>query len=295
MLDVLERMVKSNRHLKEGQVASFRRTSEDDISLYIDIIKYGFLSSSRSQVSADFMEEFNRLSLDDQITVSRGDSTCSLIAVVLERIMCDGSAGSVNFSGSNSQVVADATAAINIVTRNLSGVSSDPEVLYRYFVNAEIKPAEVQRFEDAEFQALLVLRLLNEERVLFTWIVKNLIVLIQAGSLDLEKNSGFFIKIFRREKYIHGEQEKLFYIAALGCVTVFEGLIGTRLFIDPFSKQTNYSTWLNHVQKYLFLVKVTYGIEKQGALPLFANAFLKRHSYFLELYEHDRYVSTSRS
>ena len=291
MSNEMERQITSNTYLKGGQVVSLYQTTDDSVSMFIDIIRYGFLRSSTQQIEPEFRKKFYELDINEQLRLSPLDKTHTLTAMTIENIMFNGIPPNYTIHTNNIKLANNILSAINISNNFLDGIPSDHELLYKYFVNASINQDQAQRFLDASFQKLLTSRLLTEQRVLFTSIANNLIVMIEVGALSPEIHQQFFKDLFNRETYVQGEQKILFRLAISKSTKLLDSILSIRLLIDPFSKQTNYSTWLNHVQKYLFIVGVAADLAKQNpeVSPTVKNS-LRDFSYFSAMYKRDKFI-----
>lgn len=287
----LEQQITSKTYLKEGTTLSLYQTSDDNISSFIDIIRYDFIRSVTHQIKQEFRQSFYKLEINEQLRLSKLDKTSSLLAMSIESIMFNGIPPDCVISDENNTLVDAILVAINISTSNLDKIPDNDELLYRYFVNASIKPEQVNRFRNPNFQKNLTNRLLTEERVLFTSITNNLITMMETDALNPASYHSFFKDLFKRETHIQGEQKNLFRLAVSKEPRLLDELISVRLLIDPFSKQTNFSTWLNHTQKYLFLAEIAKdSISKNPTPSTNATLFLEKLSCFNEVFKHDRSI-----
>jgi len=165
-------------------------------------------------------------------------------------------------------------------------VDADTSLLYRYFVNAKISSGSIHYFSGAKFISIALDKIVNEERVIFTWIVQNIKSMIQASLLDPSEHRSFFKKLFEKYSYIQGEQAALFMMAASRDYLLFDVLLDVRLAIDPFSKQVDYSLWLRDSAKFLFLEKIR-SLEGVSAAKR-VSEFDQKLNVFREIYKFDR-------
>lgn len=130
---------------------------------------------------------------------------------------------------------------------------SNIEGLYKYFRSREIAPDELKHFTSYEFMGHSFRRMLQEERVIFTWMINNLISLVDAGAVDIEENAEFFVSLLKDNDYPNETHKNLFLLALKKQPSFIENLLKIDLKVDPFTKQNNFSKWLKEVKKFMFI------------------------------------------
>ncbi|WP_203142628.1 hypothetical protein [Marinobacter mangrovi] len=130
---------------------------------------------------------------------------------------------------------------------------SNIEGLYKYFRSREINADELNHFTSDEFIDYSFRRMLKEERVIFTWMINNLIYLVDIDAISIDKNSEFFVSLLRDDDYQNETHMTLFLLVLKKKPNFIEDILGLNLFIDPFTKQYNYSKWLKEVRKFRFI------------------------------------------
>lgn len=127
------------------------------------------------------------------------------------------------------------------------------EGLYKYFRSREIKADELKHFTSYEFIKHSFHRILQEERVIFTWMINNLASLVDIGAVSIDENAEFFVNLLRDNDYPNETHKALFLLALRKHPSLVEDILKINLKIDPFTKQTNYSKWLKEIRKFSFI------------------------------------------
>lgn len=130
---------------------------------------------------------------------------------------------------------------------------SNTEGLYKYFRSKKINEDELKHFTSEKFIDHSFHRIQSEERIIFTWMIENLISLLELNAINIEKNSKFFVSLLRENDYPNDAHMKLFLSVIEKNPKFIEDLLKLKLCIDPFTKQYNYSKWLKEVRKFSFI------------------------------------------
>ncbi len=130
---------------------------------------------------------------------------------------------------------------------------SNIEGLYKYFRSCEVSKDQLVYFVSDDFLKYSFEKMQKEEKVIFTWMVKNLYSLIEVGAVDVGESFGFFVEFFKGNDYLNETHKALYRLVLKKKPSLVEQLLGVRLCIDPFTKQCNYSKWLKEVGKFKFI------------------------------------------
>lgn len=250
-IEEMKTQIQSGLHLNdEVQILSEKDTCS--IRFYVDLIKYGNTYSAKRQLNSGFIDDFNSLAIEKKAELAALDKRNILPAVLLSELAEDPNYR--QWIGSQNLMIREMISAIAIVNADIDSIDkNDDRLLYQFFVNSRIKPENLTYFSKEPFVTSMLKKLLTEERVIFTWIVLNLIFMIQNSLLNPFQHRAFFIKLFNKEPYIQGELNTLFVEAVLKDPTLFEALTKCPLSIDPFTKQIDHSLWLRDSAKFLHL------------------------------------------
>ncbi|WP_162988113.1 hypothetical protein [Alcaligenes aquatilis] len=253
-LEQLKECVKSGRHIRKDAQVRLPREDEVKIYIYIDLIKYGVIYEAGYWLDSDFAKAFKSLSIETKAELAEIDGNLVLPAALLtELYQLDYPA----WTNSGNAMIKEMVLASAIVDNRLDLIDKDDYwALYRYFVNTRLELTSLSDFSNPLFVKFMLDKLITEKRVIFTWIVQNLISMIRASSLRPAEHEKFFVELFKESQYVQGERADLFLEAVEKHPRLFCLLIKDRLSIDPFSKQTNYSQWLRDSEKFLYLGKL---------------------------------------
>ncbi len=125
--------------------------------------------------------------------------------------------------------------------------------LYKYFRSCEISKDELNLFTSNEFIEYSFRKILKEERVIFTWMINNLVSLVNIDAINIEENSEFFVKLLSDNDYPNQTHMSLFLLVLKKRPKFIEDILKLNLHIDPFTKQYNYSKWLKEARKFSFI------------------------------------------
>lgn len=165
--------------------------------------------------------------------------------------------------------------------------SSNVEGLYKYFRSREIRADELKCFSSNEFVKHSFGRMLQEERVIFTWMINNLISLVEIDAVRVDENSEFFVSFLRDNDYPNETHKALFVLALRKHPSLIESILKIRLRIDPFTKQNNYSKWLVEVRKFKFISALRDSLPRNYISQEVA-LFDKTKSDVYRIYRHDK-------
>ncbi len=259
---------------------------EDKITAYIDTIKYRISHKARSAINTDFYDAFIKLSLQRKAQLSDLDDEFILAAITIDSLLHKDYR---KLLSSSTTTLKDMATAIAIVFQDLNILpDADNKILYKYFVNTKIPEEALHYFSSTSFISETLKKLLYEERVIFTWIIQNLTHMIRNSLLVPSKHKAFFTEIFKKQNYIQGEHAILFLEAITKAPDLFSDLAKIPLSIDPFSKQTNFTLWLQDSAKFLSLARLR-TISGITATPTVLS-FDQRLITFQELYKYDRSI-----
>lgn len=130
---------------------------------------------------------------------------------------------------------------------------SNNEELYKYFRFCRINEYNLHCFISSEFLEFSFSKMLEEERVIYVWMIYNLTSLIVIDAIDVSAHFEFFAILLRNNDYPN-ETHKILYLKALEkCPNLINEILEKRFEIDPFTKQTNYSRWLIEIRMFGFV------------------------------------------
>lgn len=143
----------------------------------------------------------------------------------------------------------------------LAVISGNPQIipplniegLYKYFRSREISEDELNFFTSNEFIKHSFRRMLKEERVIFTWMINNLVSLVDIDAISIDENSESFVSLLRDNDYPNETHMALFVLTLKKRPSFIEDVLRIKLNIDPFTKQYNYSKWLREIRKFNFV------------------------------------------
>lgn len=135
--------------------------------------------------------------------------------------------------------------------------------LYKYFRSREITETELEHFTSDEFIEYSFRMMLKEERVIFTWMINNLISLLKMDVISIDKHSEFFIKLLKDNDYLHEIHMSLFLLVLKRKPCFIKNIVELKLCIDPFTKQYNYSKWLKDIKKFDFISSLKDSISEE--------------------------------
>lgn len=283
-IEEMETAIQTGHHVNDDvQILSEKDLSS--IRFYVDLIKYGNTYSAKRQLNPEFIGSFNILSIENKAELAALDKRNILAAALLSEIAEDPNYR--QWIGNENLMIREMISAIAIVNADIDSIDkNDDLLLYQYFVNSRIEPGNLTHFSREPFVTSMLSRLLTEERIIFTWIVLNLISMIQNSLLNPFQHNDFFIELFKKESYIQGELDTLFVEAVLKAPTLFGELTECPLSIDPFTKQIDHSRWLRDSAKFLHLERWRNleGVLKTGRV---AN-FERKLNAFKEINKYDR-------
>ena len=242
----------------------------------------------RRWLKSEFLENFKNLSIEEKADIAALDEQHILAAALLPELMGE---NYKKWIDSPNLVVKEMVAAIAIANGDFDAIDkTDESTLYRYFVNSRVEIENLINFSNPIFVTSMLNRLIIEERVIFTWIVQNLISMIQNSHLDPSQHKAFFSELFNKNSYIQGELSILFKEAILKEPNLFDELTRCQLSIDPFTKQIDYSLWLRDSAKFLYLEKLRMltGIEATKQ----TNIFEQRLITFKKINKYDSAISS---
>ncbi|WP_174874908.1 hypothetical protein [Vogesella oryzae] len=276
--------VQAGHHIKNNSEFYAPPNEKDRVSAFIDLIKYHASSSARRALNNQFLENFDSLSTEEKATLAELDNLHLISAILIDELQ---RTSSKEWIGSSITILSEMANAIAIVNGNIDLIdSSDNSSLYRFFVHSKIESQHLPSFSNDTFFQYALTRLLNEERVIFTWIVNNLILLVEQGHLDPSRHTDFFLGLFKKSNYIQGELSALFATAVSKTPNLFEALARSPLSIDPFTRQVNFSLWLQDSAKFKYIATLrnTEGIVETG----YTQQFDQKFSLFREMNKFDR-------
>ncbi|KRP74720.1 hypothetical protein TX23_00575 [Pseudomonas paralactis] len=259
------------------------------INAYIDLIKYGSARIAHTVITTSFHESFASLQIEQKAQLSELDEELILASLTIESLL---DAGYKDHLHNKNTTLKDMATAIAIVFEDANILKdADEKTLYTYFVNARVPHENLELFSNPHFLSLTLDKLLSEERVIFTWIIQNITQMIRDSLLDPSAHKTFFSELFRTQKYIQGEHATLFFEAITASPKLFEDLAKTKLVIDPFNRQTDFSQWLQDSAKFLSLAKLR-EISNIRETKI-VRAFDQKLRVFQEIYKHDRSIMQS--
>jgi hypothetical protein len=130
---------------------------------------------------------------------------------------------------------------------------SDYDSLFLYFIERRIVKTNATTFSTDGFLKILTARLVQEDGSVLDQTRENIATLIESGAIQVALNVEFFKKLFERRGTLTESDYKMFRIAILKFPGLFSVLTDVRLRIDPFTFQVDYSSWITHAQKLMFL------------------------------------------
>jgi hypothetical protein len=224
--DDMKKDVDLKRHIKSGVTFFAPQAGRDRISVFIDMIKYRAPISATRALDEEFHDSFNDLSVEKRAVLAELDKHFILPAILIADLEAT---DSNKWIGHQIPILDDIANAIAIASGDLAAISKTDKLnLYRFFVNSRIDPSDLAIFSGGEFLQFSLNKLLSEERVIFTWIVQNLIAMVEQSLLSPTDHANFFVGLFEKSNYIQGELSALFKIAVQRAPDLFEKLASVR-------------------------------------------------------------------
>ena len=131
--------------------------------------------------------------------------------------------------------------------------ASSYEGLYKYFRSHKITENSFSHFSSKEFVKYSFTKMLKEENVIFTWMINNLESLVAIDAIKVEEHHDSFVKLLRGTDYPNETHKDLFVLAIEKAPDLINEIVKMRLEIDPFTKQSNYTKWLQEVRMFKFV------------------------------------------
>lgn len=131
--------------------------------------------------------------------------------------------------------------------------TSSKEALYKYFRSHQINNESLSHFASKDFINFAFTKILEEEKVIFTWMVNNLTSLVKLEIINPCDDHKFFVKFLKNVKYPNETHKTLYLSVIEKTPDLINKLIKIRLDIDPFTKQTNFTKWLDEVRMFKFI------------------------------------------
>lgn len=288
-IEELKQHVIKRSFIKNDSTYSTPTAGPNKINAYIDLIKYGSARIAHSVLTPNFHDSFAGLQIEQKAKLSELDEDLILASLTIESLL---DAGYKKHLNNKNSTLKDMATAIAIVFEDASiPKEADETTLYTYFVNVRVPHENLETFSTPQFLSVTLDKLLREERVIFTWIIQNITQMIRDSLLDPSAHKTFFSELFRTQKYIQGEHATLFFEAITASPKLFEDLAKTKLVIDPFNRQTNFSQWLQDSAKFLSLAKLREISNIRETKTV--RAFDKKLRAFQEMYKHDRSIMQS--
>jgi hypothetical protein len=282
--ETLKDQVQSGSYIHDDATAEIQKTDAPPIVRYLDFLNYRVAARVRQWLSTSFRNDLNGLSIDQKAELATLDAKGIISAILISDLL---ESDFKALAGSNQAPIPDMLNAIAIYLEDLDFIDKrDQLLLYLYFVNARVSEETAPTFASEDFIRLLLDKLLNEERVIFTSIIKNLILMVDRGHIDVTQHREFFQGLFYKNNYIQGELAELLLRATKKDNGLFDLISSTQLSIDPFTKQIDYSRWLRDGKKFLYLEILRNNIPHHSS-PQIAK-FEARVSKFKEINKFDR-------
>lgn len=130
---------------------------------------------------------------------------------------------------------------------------TNDEMLYKYFRSQEIGQKSLHLFQSPSFLSLAKRKMLQEERVIFIWMISNLISLIKNDTAEVIQDHKFLVALLKATDYPNKTHTTLFCLALQKHPNLVNEFVKIKLDIDPFTKQTNYTKWLQQVRMFNFI------------------------------------------
>lgn len=256
--ELLIEIIKQGKHLAENSnTLNHLRLSRERVSRLIEILNYYPIDWILGFFDDKFIQDFNNLSFSDKLEIAEKDKSGLIILLMVI------SQEPPNFTSLIShpidlQSYIDFVLVLALDKRNISLIPHDNyELMYEYFVFAEIDASEASNFSSNAFLTHLFEKLLEERQVLYSKISHNLLVLMDCSIIDPKnkEHADFIERLFIKEDYIQGGIYQIL-VKAIELSPVFLiQLFKDKLSIDPFTRSTNYSKWLNEKNKFQFLTE----------------------------------------
>lgn len=286
-IEELKAQTLAGLHIRSDAQILLPEMKEASINFYLDLIRYSSFYFVRRWLNTEFANSFDALPIEAKAEIAKLDAHHILPARVLSELTDQDYTQWLN---SPNLMLSEMASAIAIVNANLEALNkSDETLLYQYFVNSRIEPKDIAHFSSDSFIRSTLNKLLTEQRVIFTWIVQNLISMTQGALINPLQHKDFFLELFQKESYIQGELSRLFNVAVAKEPNLFEELTKCRLSIDPFTKQVDHSLWLRDGAKFLYLEEILSQIEMKSTEQI--AAFKHKLKIFKEINKFDRSLS----
>lgn len=238
---------------KEG--ADYTYTFSSDVTdACIDASRYVDSYGIRRSLSAEIINLVDsKANIQEKLEIARRDKKNVIAAYLVTYHHYDAN-DIYNFLVAGDEYFASIGVGLAVINDNpLIIPQSNIEGLYKYFRSREINAEQLKHFTSDEFINHSFRRMLKEERVIFTWMINNLISLMGIDAIGVDKNSEFFVSLLRDNDYLNETHMALFLLVIKKYPSFIEDILKLKLCIDPFTKQYNYSKWLKQVRKFNFI------------------------------------------
>jgi hypothetical protein len=250
--------IKQGKHLTE-EVNSLNhlRFSQERVSRLIEILNFHSRNWILGFFRDEFVQDFNELNFSDKLEVAESDKHGMIILLMVISQESQGLASLIS-QPIDLQAYIDFVLVLALEKRDISLIPHDNyKLMYEYFVFSEIDVSETLHFSNNDFLTLLFKELLTEQQVLYSNISHNLLVLMDCSIIDSKnkEHADFIERLFIKKEYIHGGIYQIL-VKAIELSPIFLiQLFKVKLSIDPFTRSTNYSKWLNEENKFQFLAE----------------------------------------
>lgn len=250
--------IKQGKHLTE-EVNSLNhlRFSQERVSRLIEILNFHSRNWILGFFRDEFVQDFNELNFSDKLEVAESDKHGMIILLMVISQEPQGLASLIS-QPIDLQAYIDFVLVLALEKRDISLIPHDNyKLMYEYFVFSEIDVSETLHFSNNDFLTLLFKELLTEQQVLYSNISHNLLVLMDCSIIDSKnkEHADFIERLFIKKEYIHGGIYQIL-VKAIELSPIFLiQLFKVKLSIDPFTRSTNYSKWLNEENKFQFLAE----------------------------------------
>jgi len=260
--DVLK-IILENKFSREDSHRTYN-FSGDIVDACIDSSKYADPIGLRLSINDEVLKFLDsKDETFDKLKLAEMDETNVLLAyLVSNHRYCATDISSLIKSGDSYLELVGTGLAIIYELPQIIPASSD-ESLYKYFRSREISKESLGIFSSDSFINFSFSKMLKEERVVFTWMVNNLTSLIEIDAIDIDENSTFLVKLLRENDYPNETHRSLYFSALKKKPYSINKIVGMKLNIDPFTKQTNYTKWLKEVRMFNFIFELRNSLSKQ--------------------------------
>lgn len=249
----IRQMIQDGSFLNENPLQSYV-FSEDVVEACIDAARFYHPFTLQSLIKnqvAEFLDKIGEVTT--KFEIAKIDKTNTLLVYLFLRLSNSAHDISNLMESGDAYFISVGTAlSIRYSLPELIPPTND-EMLYKYFRSQEISQESLHLFQSPSFLDLAKGKMLKEERVIFIWMISNLISLIRTDTAGIIQDYKFLVELLKTTDYPNKTHKTLFCLAIQKHPNLINEFVKIKLDIDPFTKQINYTKWLQQVRMFNFI------------------------------------------